>query len=151
MAVNLKALKNDVIRERNCGITTFQVVERSSKATSLTGDIDRFVEQLGFERLGKNWIEINKEEAQTLATSVLHHDLAYNGPIMDFERAHELAKGFLALFSDGTHFFTNGRSGVLASGGTYWQGSSISRSTFDKGVVCIDTTLLGILWVEDED
>lgn len=70
----------------------------------------------------------------------------YQSKAMTSERAKNLAEQFLALFED-ARFFTNG---IFNENGSH-EFNSITDATLDAGVICVNSTNIGILWVEDED
>jgi len=101
--------------------------------------------------------EIDAHRAEWILASILHRDMAYNYECMSYQDAEHLSREFLGLFAAGARFFMNGKfeewmpnnsdHGLLKL--SSWGG--ITRSTFDTGVICIDSNQVGILWFEDED
>lgn len=93
--------------------------------------------------------EIDAKSARRLAERVLQRDLAYGQEIVPHATAAELAERLLAEFAtDESHYFTNSthdESGDLTS----W--NSVTRATFDTGVLVLGPLRSGCVWVEDED
>ena len=63
------------------------------------------------------------------------------------ERAYRLAEEFLGIFKVQPRFFTN----AIFKRGRLSNWSPISDSTFDTGVICLSSSKIGVLWVQDED
>lgn len=149
MNTQIEELRDSILEHRICGEVTFQVAERIAAIddnSSAKDILDSFVKTSGFAGLGDHWTEIDRDNAQTIAQNILRQDLAYRAEIMPEQLACQLAGQFLALFDDGTHYFTNGEfddRGLLM-----WSG--ITEATFDSGIICIDNQRIGILWVQDE-
>src|SRR5262249_2284587 len=138
------------------GEMTIALRPRSPSVEDARVLIDAFVASLGFSGLGQGWEEINRDQAESILRLILHKDLAYRMPITPLEKATSLAGRFLALFSRSARWFTNGtyhlapvRTPNGGSAGPSW--NPISQATFDTGVVCIDESRIGIMWVQDED
>ncbi len=136
-----------ILNERGFGFTTFKVIKPSSLSSgSITDILDRFVQTLGFKGLGEQWVEMNRSDAQTMLTKLLHKDLAYGSEIMTYHRARRLSNRFVRLFGDEARYFTNTK---YINSRRSW--SPITKSTFDAGIICVDEEHIGIAWVEDED
>lgn len=141
---NWEHLVGCVLKERDCGFVTLRVAERGGpKSSSRTELVDHFVEKCGLLGLGENWREISRDEAQCIATRILNRDMAYGVELMKLDRARLLAASLVGIFDVTGRFYTN----QCKNGGF----SPISDSSFDTGIVCVDVTRLGILWVQDED
>lgn len=150
MCTQIDELRDNILKERKWGHTTFQLTPRTVAVddnVSTLNFLDAFVETLGFAGLGDDWTVIDRRSAQAIAQLILHRDLAYKIEAMSAQRACQLTEQFLVLFEDGTQYYTNGE--FDANGLRMWSG--ISDATFDTGIVCIDTKHIGILWVQDED
>jgi len=143
-----------ISQRRTAGKTTCATIklERHGAAFMLA---DRIAQTHGFRALGDAWLEISAHDAQAIATSLLHRDLAYGEEIMPLDDAEELAIAFLDLAPEPHSYFTNGEwSGALeddGSLGTTIGWDPISDATYDAGVVCVGDGVAAILWVEDED
>jgi hypothetical protein len=96
--------------------------------------------------------EVHRSEARSILVSLLRLDMAYHAEIMALNEAESLADDFLGIFSaENARFVTNlgkpdkpDRPFDVAS-------SPMTESTFDAGVVCIARSIVGCIWVEDED
>jgi hypothetical protein len=89
--------------------------------------------------------DIERAEADAIASRILEADLAYRSIIMSAARAAELWERLMALFQgQDTKFATNASAHPNA-----W--TPATEATFDLGVLVIGTSKAGCLWVEDED
>ena len=157
MAPDIEQLGAEIRGERDCGIVTFHVDAHSLAVAHVGVElVDAFVVRFGFRPLAGRWSEVDRCEAADIVQRILQRDLAYNAEIMARERAERLTSRFFQLFPTGARYFTNATfspnpitsassTSVVAS----WE--SISKSTFDTGVICADHTRIGIVWVQDED
>jgi hypothetical protein len=109
--------------------------------------LDRFVEKFGLSGIGERWREIAREAAVSLTTTFLARDLAYKMKLMSDVEARELAERFVGAFGPGARFFTNADDPA----GESWSWDSLTGSTFDAGVIGVDTNTIGVIAVEDED
>lgn len=104
-----------------------------------------------FTMLGDRWQELDRTAATAIGEAILSRDLAYNVAVMKAEKARDCADRFLGLFTD-ARYYTNGDLGwkhVHGPGSAGW--TPITSATFDTGVIAVATSLIGILWVQDED
>ena len=91
---------------------------------------------------------IGAKEAEAIAIRLLHTGLAHPGEIMSVTRATELWRKFMSLFQgQDVSFATNTASADVAS----WSWSPATQATFDMGVLVVGGTMVGCLWVEEED
>jgi hypothetical protein len=148
------SLIDEIVSKRGC---TCAVEERRFRTADTDRDLfqlaDSFVAELDFTGLGEAWTKIGRDDARLILTVLLYKDMAYGISVMPRATAKNLAERFISLFSEEARFLSNGNF-ILPSadpGSLAGSGSNISTSTFDSGVVCIDTNCLGILWFEDED
>lgn len=119
--------------------------------------LDGYVSDLGFNKIGKGWVEIDRRLAVMILVDVLHRDMAYDHEVMNLRDANFAAEAFVQLFVEKARFFTNGSRGNIESVerpnglriGPSW--NPITNATFDAGVVAFDGSQIGLLWVEDED
>lgn len=143
-----------ISQRRTAGRTTCATIAIERRGADYT-IADRAVETHGFRPLGDAWLEISARDAHTIATSLLHRDLAYGEAVMPLAEASELATAFLDLAPEPLAYFTNGEwAGSLqddGSLGTTVGWDPVSDSTFDAGIVCVGDGVTAILWVEDED
>jgi hypothetical protein len=157
MESSIHQLDAEIRKDRACGEVTFQIEELGEPVAAYSVDVvDAFVTRLGFRALADGWCEVEAPEAASIVQHVLHRDLAYNLEIMPEARAATLTIRFFELFSPAARYFTNAtfRRDTEVSAGTVWWVTSwepLSTATFDAGVVCVDATRIGILWVADED
>lgn len=116
---------------------------------------DRVAEAHGLRGIGEAWLEISGHQAQTIATFVLHRDLASGEQIMALAEATDLATAFLDLAPEPHRYFTNGEwDELLATDGSQPDGvgfDPISDAAFDAGVICVGEGVAAILWVEDDE
>jgi hypothetical protein len=132
-------------RERNAGITRCAVVDgrmtvvEAALAFGLADDLAVYR-------------DIERAEADAIASRILEADLAYRSFIMSADRAAELWGRLMALF-DGqdAKFATNASWPSHRSCHQPWSWSPATEATFDVGVLVIGTSKAGCLWVEDED
>lgn len=155
MSSDVQAICEEIAHQRKYGHPTCAVRQRSATADSRSchAILDEFVATLGFDGLDDGWIEISIQDAKTLTREILLKDLAYGIAMMSEQEAAQLCERFFTLFDGSVRCFTNGNL-VLHADATEVPGSwtAISpQATFDTGVVCIDSSRIGILWVEDED
>jgi len=132
---------------------TLRVAKRS-EGVDLIKEIDTFLggidnEDVTFSGLGDLWVEVSRDLSFSISKRILSHDLAYNMDEIPLDKADAFAKDYLSLFSSEARFFFNGKFG---EGHRFWSGvGSVANSTFDTGVVAIDSSYVGILWCHDED
>jgi hypothetical protein len=150
-----QAVCDAITRQRKYGHPTCAVDNRTAAADPqrYREVLDEFVATLGFTGLGEGWIEISTQAAKTLVREVLFKDLAYSVAMMSEDEAALLTERFFALFDPSVRCFTNGNLVVRDADPTEVPGSwnPITEATFDAGVVCLGSSRIGILWVEDED
>jgi len=111
----------------------------------------------GIKALGDAWREVSRTVAKSILLELLRKDMAFLLPRLEESVVRTSVDDFLASFSVGSRFFTNGnweRGWVRSkhsntSVGPEW--SPATDATFDGGIVAIDSWRSGILWLEDED
>lgn len=118
--------------------------------------LDSYVEQLNMHGLGASWREVDTSSARKIIQRILHRDLAYNSELMLQTEAKTLTDRVMSLFSLNVKCYTNGNfneDGIAISPevkrGLGWH--PITEATFDTGVVFVDKSRIGLIWVEDED
>lgn len=155
MPSEAQAICDAIARQRKYGHPTCAVDDRATAAdpASYRAVLDDFVATFGFTGLGDGWIEVSIQTAKTLAREILRKDLAYRIAMMSEDEATLHTERFFALFDASVRYFTNGNLVVHDADPTEITGSwiPITRATFDAGVVCLGSSRIGILWVEDED
>lgn len=155
MSSEAEAVCDAITRQRKYGHPTCAVHDRSAPGDPRLyhAVLDEFVATLGFRGMGEAWIEVSIQSAKTLAREILFKDLAYGVAMMSEDEAALLAERFFALFDASVRCFTNGNLVVRDADPTEVPGSwnPITEATVDAGVVCLGSSRIGILWVEDED
>jgi hypothetical protein len=145
-------LRSEILAHRNCGRLTYVVESRRFEIDNPKVEplpiIDKFVGRNGYEGLGQGWHEVNQRQARLILQQILHKDLAYQGKIMGAGTAEEFAHRFLSQFGEKSRYFTNND---FADEGPFRQWTPLTKATFDAGVVCLGSKLIGMIWVEDED
>jgi hypothetical protein len=120
-------------------------------------DIDEAARTFGLRPLGDRWREIDRNTAARVLFALLIEDMAYSSPRMSEEQAKTAAQEFLSQFGADSRFVTNGnwedgwtrsKYGYSASGPS-WEPAT--DATFDGGVIALDRSRSGVLWLEDED
>ena len=151
---------------RDAGIVTIEFWERGpNPGPNDIEAIDEFVgielginSGLPFHALGDSWQKIEAPTAVRIATCVLHRNLAYNLEHMDESLARTLAELFVKKhFSEDTRFFTNKHPENEKFAEKDFDDISlvswmpVTNSTFDAGIIGINSKQIGMLWVQDED
>lgn len=118
--------------------------------------IDDAARAFGLRPLGDKWRGIDRETAARVLFALLLEDLAFSSPRMSEEEAKLGADEFLGQFGADSWFYTNGNweDGWTKSGESFSfgpSGEAATDATFDGGVIVLDQTRSGILWLEDED
>lgn len=115
-------------------------------------DYNKKVEELYYTMQNNiAWDQLNRSQAEKISSYILDYDLAYNVPIIEKNLAENLSSKFLNFFSEEAVFFTNA-SFSDDEGEFHIDGwSPITDATFDSGIIVFDGSLIGILWVMDED
>lgn len=155
MTSDAQTVCDAITRQRKYGHPTCAVDDRTAAADArnFLAVLDEFVASFGFTGLGDAWIEINIQAGKALVREILYKDLAYGSAMMPENEAAMLTERFFALFDASVRCFTNGNLVVRDANPTEVPGSwdPITEATFDAGVVCLSSSRIGILWVEDED
>jgi hypothetical protein len=108
----------------------------------------------GYTGLGGNWIEVPRRIAAKILAHLIASELAYPTDVVEPTAAEDLAGRFLALFTQGARYFTNGAcSGPFAvydiAGEEVLGWRSISAAPFDNGVIGLSAERVGMIWAED--
>jgi len=128
---------------RDCGVMHCHIIE--VEPMPLTELVPRF----GLVFTPNTYQGISKAQAEAVAKRVLHRDLAYDAEIMTETEAQALATCFFECFNEETaQYYTNGD---YYSGGSSHGWNPATSATFDTGILVIDQSRSGCLWVEDED
>lgn len=153
---NFERLKDEIFAKR-WGVVHFDVRAFDRRKFEQTSHLlDSYVEQLGMHGIGKSWREVDALGARKIIQRILHRDLAYNSDLMLQTDAKTLADRVISLFSSRAEYYTNGNfdQDAIAVGPEIKRGPSwypITKATFDTGIVFVDKSRIGLIWVEDED
>jgi hypothetical protein len=132
---------NEVNVARDCGVMHCHIIE----PLPLTELVPRF----GLFFTPDTYKKISKAQAEAVAMRILHRDLAYDAEIMTETEAQALANRFFDCFDEeSAQYYTNGD---YYSGGSSHGWNPATSATFDTGILVIDKSRAGCLWVEDED
>lgn len=139
--------------KRDAGLVHFDYRSRKDFSSAAdTAAIDEFVAELNHKKLDSLWKPFEKYDAERLLTSILHKDMAYQCKCMEIGLARSTMRSFFDLFSDSPRFYSNTEfrpeSGGLVSIGSY---QALTSATFDSGIVAVDESHIGFIWIEDED
>jgi hypothetical protein len=151
--LEMTELRAEVLSKRNCGEVLFEIKKIRSDETietskNMTAILDLFVSQFGYFGLGVRWKEVNQEDAQKILSFIMTKDLAYSVPLMSLEEAENIIVKLFQIFPGHCKFFTN--ASFRNNGfGISWD--SITKATFDTGIIVVNDRRIGILWVQDED
>jgi len=146
MDPELKALGEEISHHRDCGRIHLSFEPRppglaDARALALCA------EREGFSSAPRR--EINRQEAERVATLILTRDLAYGSECIPEAAALEYLRRFLSAFAADARFFTNGTIDGPKLRLSNW--TPITDATFDTGIFVLDETSVGFLWAEDED
>ncbi|NMG22250.1 hypothetical protein [Brasilonema bromeliae] len=153
-SLEITELRAEVLSKRNCGEVLFEIKklipdETIERSENLTAILDLFVSQLGYSSLGLRWKEVNQGEAQKILKFIMTKDLAYSVQLMSLEEAEKIVVKLFQIFPGNCKFFTNALFRNNYSGISAWD--SITKATFDTGIIVVSERRIGILWVQDED
>jgi hypothetical protein len=144
---SLERLRREVLDRRTPGRVYVEFRRLvAPPGASTTAIASAFVQSLSL-RPPKAWTGLTERDALEAATNALHRDLVYKSAVMPVEEARELARRFLAGCGSEAAFVTNGSLALTGTG----EWSSLTNANFDTGLVGVSSSLVGILWVEDED
>ena len=153
---NFDRLKDEISAKR-CGVVHFDIRAFDLlKFGQINQALDSYVEQLDMHGIGDSWREIDTSSAGKIIHRILHRDLAYNYELMLQTEAKTLTNRVISLYSLNVKCYTNGNfdEDAIAINPRVKRGPSwhpITEATFDTGVVFVDKTRFGLIWVEDED
>ncbi|MBP1468731.1 hypothetical protein EYB53_023655 [Candidatus Chloroploca sp. M-50] len=152
----LTALADALDHARATSYPLSLLVARLAEATPgpASAALDALAEAAGWRGLGAAWIEVPRRIAAKLVTHLIVGELAYPTEVMPSEKAEVLASQFLALFPQGSRYFTNGAiSGDVAiydlQGEAVIGWRSLSEAPFDNGIMALGGGRVGMLWAED--
>jgi len=120
-------------------------------------DIDEAARTFGLHALGDKWRAIDRVTAVRVLFALLLEDMAHSSPRLSAEQARVATEEFLSQFAADSRFVTNGNwedgwtnseDGCTAFGPSC---EPATNATFDGGVIALDRSRSGVLWLEDED
>lgn len=152
--LEIAELRTEILSKRQAGEVLFDIKKFDFEPSGLSRKalieiIDLFMSKLNCFTLDEQWLEINREDAQRILLLILTKELAYNTNLMSLSEAKQILFRFFSLFTADCQFFTNASFNNNYSRLKSW--SSITKATFDTGVVIVNAYRIGILWVKDED
>lgn len=152
--LEITELRAEILSKRNRGEVLYdikQLIPAHSQeiAENQTACIDLFITQLGYFPLGSRWEAVNQTAAKKILTLIMTKDLAYGGKIMSLPVATELIVKLFNLFPGNCQFFTNASFENDYTSISTW--NSITKATFDTGIILVGNNRIGILWAKDED
>jgi hypothetical protein len=112
---------------------------------------DAFAVSAGLRAIGPAWFEMTRQEARAALAAALRKHLGA-WPVGADQLGAESVAAFIALFGEGdTHFFSNGPVALAGdhARGSHWM--PLTRHAFDTGVLGIDASRVGAIWVMDDD
>ena len=142
-------IADEIIAARSCGVV------HCGLSSHVSPSLSQLASEFELAPEPANYREIDAASARWLLEMILNQDMAYDLEIMPADRARELADWFLSQFrGQEISFFTNGtfhekRGSKLTWSGASWE--SVTKATFDTGVLILGPQCSGCLWVEDED
>ncbi|MBK9977321.1 MAG: hypothetical protein IPP20_05225 [Gemmatimonadetes bacterium] len=144
----------DIRERRNVGRVSCALIPHTLSESAM--DLaDRAVQSVGLRALEDAWLEISESDAESIATGILHRDLAYHTEIMPLALAAELASELLSQVPQPMTCFTNGDWAEAFSENLESLDSvgfdPISDAALDAGIICVGDGVTALLWVEDED
>lgn len=152
----LTALARDLERAREPSYPLTLELRRMAQPHSgePAAALDALAAAAGYTGLGAGWVEVPRRIAAKILLHVIGGELAYPEQVVPRERAEALAARFIALFPDGSRYFTNGAvSGDFAiydrDGAEVLGWRSLSQAPLDNGVAAIGGGRVGLLWAED--
>ena len=118
---------------------------------------DEAAQEFGISPLGDKWRHIDRNTAFRVLLALLLNDMAFSYARVPEDQARQSIEEFLSKFSEEATFFTNGNweegwtktKSSSTSFGPQWEPAT--QATFDGGVLVLDQSRSGILWLEDED
>jgi hypothetical protein len=153
-SLEIAELRAEILSKRNIGEVLYdikQLIPDHSReiADNQTACIDLFITQLGYSPLGSRWKPVNQTAAKKILTLIMTKDLAYGGEIMSLPVAAALIVKLFNLFPGDRQFFTNASFENDYTSISTWD--SITKATFDTGIIIVGNNRIGILWAKDED
>ncbi|BAZ33190.1 hypothetical protein NIES4074_57000 [Cylindrospermum sp. NIES-4074] len=153
-SLEIAELRAEIFSKRNRGEVLYDIKQlipdhNQEIAENQTVCIDLFITQLGCSPLGSRWKPINQTAAKKILTLIMTKDLAYGGEIMSLPVATALIVKLFNFFPGDRQFFTNASFENDYTSISTWD--SITKATFDTGIIIVGNNRIGILWAKDED
>ncbi|MBD2166273.1 hypothetical protein H6G04_17915 [Calothrix membranacea FACHB-236] len=150
----IQELRAEIFSKRSLGNILFEIKQINSDITlktteEITEILDLFVTQMGYIGIGDRWQEINQTAAKKIVVFVLKKDLAYAAKMMASAEAEKISTKIFNLLANPCRFFTNAVFVNDYSALSGWD--SLTKATFDTGILFVSSTMMGMLWVRDED
>jgi hypothetical protein len=114
---------------------------------------DKAALHFGFNPSRTDWRSIDKTLALAVLENLLRTDLAYSQPRLSKHETKISIDEFITHFGPNAQFFTNGEWETRGQYNTE-TGFSLDNGNypaFDGGVLVLDESKSGVLWLEDED
>jgi hypothetical protein len=115
--------------------------------------LNDFVSAVSRERrCNARWSEAERSSATRILQDNLRYGQAYDDECMPLPAAAALTEGFFGLFA-APRLFTNASYEVDDSSllrATAWTGT-VTGATFEAGIVALDASRIGLLYIADED
>lgn len=122
---------------------------------SVFHELDAFVAEFGWQGLGDGWREIRRTPARLLIQHLLRYELTHKSEVMTARQAARFAHRFLDFIQKPGRCFTNAELRTAQDTGlTPYQWplfQDVSGHTFGVGVLWIDQTQIGMLWIAEDD
>lgn len=150
----IEEIRGELLSKRSIGEVIFEVKNLSlDNNLNNSGDtntiINTFVSQQGCSSLGDRWQEIDQEAAKKILAFIMTKDLAYSVELMSSQEAEQISDKVFNYFKNDCKLFTNATFVNNYTAMSAWD--SLTKATFDTGVVMLNHTQICILWVKDED
>ncbi len=127
----------------------FDVRSHVPCSEDLTKNLDQYVESLRYHGIEGAWHTVTAAAGLEFLVHAAQFNLAFEfDRYASYPDALELSEAFFELFEEPFECWI---SWWVGSDGKYKSWTPISDSTFDRGVVLVDSFKIGILWFEDED
>ncbi|MBK8060742.1 MAG: hypothetical protein IPK33_23465 [Gemmatimonadetes bacterium] len=139
----------DAIRQHRTSGRVSCVLLPHAGAASATDLADLAVQSVGLRALGDAWLEISESDAESIATGILHRDLAYHTEIMALALAAEAGERAVVTVPQPLTCFTNGDWAEAFSGELGSLDSvgfdPISDAALDAGIICVGDGVTALL------
>lgn len=127
--------------------------------------VDDFAQKNSLNRIGQSWSEVSEKTARWVIEKLLGQDLAYGVALLDPSKLLWLSQEFvwrvaqgntMARTGKGCRYFINGESGgpslyTLDTKKEIMGWQPVTDHTFDKAIVMVTPSHIGIIWGWGED